>query len=383
MWNQWILQNQWPWLFLCTVVFSAKPQGLQSPNGIAVFRQCHIIPAPAFGNVVQFGHRGRGTAGAIPASAAGTEGGTRYFSWGTVGSLQLPSGAFLPPWSGWKVHRSRAGALPRLLRPFPGCFIPSLPAASLPFLLRPFPAYSIPSLLCLCRCCRSLARLRSVPERGAGATAQPRGSACVQPCPCPVLGLCPCPGAVPMFCSGAVPMPMSMPWPHRDTLGCAHPIPLGLHLLPAPARASLTPQPSRVTLPATAQPHTEPRLSDRDQDSRARGREKPFLFFSTAVKKEKVPGLTQIDPGAAPSAGASSPKPGLLAAQGARVGAAPSQPLCLLCPHSLRFFTHSPPSPLPPPLPSLWGPTLIPDQTKSCTLAPGQVLHLKTPKQGM
>lgn len=26
MWNQWILQNQWPWLLLC-VGFSTKPQG--------------------------------------------------------------------------------------------------------------------------------------------------------------------------------------------------------------------------------------------------------------------------------------------------------------------------------------------------------------------
>lgn len=211
---------------------------------------------------------------------------------------------------------------------------PSQAPPSLPGLLHPFPDCSIPSLLCLCCCCPSLARLGSVPERDAGATAQPRGCASVQPMSSPA--------AVPMSSSGAVPMPML--WLHRDTLGCAHSVSLGLHSLPAPARASLIPQPSRVTLPATAQPHAEPGQWDRD--SRARGREKPFLFFSTAVKKEKAPGLTQIDPGAAPSAGDCSPKLGPLAAQVPWQGweQHPASP-CACCVLTASGFspTHHPP----------------------------------------
>lgn len=35
MWNQWILQNQWPWLLLCPVGFSAKPQGEATVQAVA------------------------------------------------------------------------------------------------------------------------------------------------------------------------------------------------------------------------------------------------------------------------------------------------------------------------------------------------------------
>lgn len=68
MWNQWILQNQWPWLLLC-VGFSTKPQ-----EGVSV-EAVPRYPTPLpLGMLLTLG-----TAGAIPAPAAGT-GGTQYFS---------------------------------------------------------------------------------------------------------------------------------------------------------------------------------------------------------------------------------------------------------------------------------------------------------------
>ncbi|XP_050837373.1 nuclear distribution protein nudE-like 1 isoform X1 [Serinus canaria] len=155
MWNPWILQNQWPWLLLCPAGFSAETWGGGQCSGSAT-----ISHSPSLGNGARFGHRG--TAGAIPASAAGTEGGTRYFNWGRVGSLQLSlpgdfcflraagrsflcTGAGLGPFPGCSIPSKAAPSLPGLLHPFPGCSIPSRAAPSLPRLLHPLPGCSIPS----------------------------------------------------------------------------------------------------------------------------------------------------------------------------------------------------------------------------------------------
>lgn len=91
MWIRWILQNQWPWLLLCPVGFSAKPQGGADVQAVPHY------PTPFPWECCSVW--GMGTAGA-----------SRYFSWGIAGSLQLPSGGFLTPWSSWKE-----------LEPFPGC----------------------------------------------------------------------------------------------------------------------------------------------------------------------------------------------------------------------------------------------------------------------
>lgn len=157
MWIRWILQNQWPWLLLCPVGFSAKPQGGADVQAVPHY------PTPFPWECCSVW--GMGTAAA-----------SRYFSWGIAGSLQLPSGGFLTPWSSWKE-----------LEPFPGCSnrfsccsIPSLPAPSLP----------CPGL-CLCRCCRSPAGLGSCWSRSPAPSQVPsrspaRGSSstqCLKPGP--------------------------------------------------------------------------------------------------------------------------------------------------------------------------------------------------------
>lgn len=102
------------------------------------------------------------------------------------------------------------------------------------------------------------------------------------------------------------------------------------------------------------------------------GKALPHPFFSTAAKEEKVPrtdpGSIQ-EPGPTPGlqqplgAGGSSPKPGPWSHR---------SPLPALCPHSLTFLTHSPPSLLPSPLPtSLGGSQKLPLQTPA---APGPFL---------